>query len=140
MHCFKFCKKKQLSFYLKINFLPVSCFASVPCLPSQYLMLLAPNYLLLVLVFRVVFCCSWNIAAAYLLSPFSSLFYTSPLEKHPLLFSVCSVFPECVLFLLSITQDRSTIAVVNYNKELQGNTSHLLGIDKLHYINSCWYL
>lgn len=43
--CSKFCKKIQLSFYLKINFLPVPCFASVPCLPSQYLMFLAPQTL-----------------------------------------------------------------------------------------------
>lgn len=72
--------------------------------------------------------------------PLFSPIYTSPSEKHPLLFFVCSVFPDCMLLLLSITQDRCTIVVVNYSRELQGNTSYLLGIDKLPYINSCWYL
>lgn len=45
--------------------------------------------------------------------------------------------PECVFF---VTLDRNTIGAGDYNRELQGNMSHLLGMDKLSYIVSCCYL
>lgn len=128
-HGFKFCKSGQVSFYLRTNSPTVPCFAAVLALLSLCQSCFAPRLRSLHLGLSVVFCCRWNITAAYLLSSFSSLSHNSS-EKHPLLLSVCSLFPGCVLFLSPLTQDRRTVVVVNYSRELQGSAAPLWGVEK----------
>lgn len=140
VHCFKFSKGKLLFFYLKINFPAVPCFASALSAETAP----AGACPLTVLGFPVVFCCKWNISLLIYWSSLTPLlhflgFFFLFVRGGFCLF-LGGIFLGFCLFVPSPPWVCAVLVIPGWKEQSsslqQGNTSHLLGVDKWHYINS----